>query len=79
VANKTSNLESQRSTITLSGISELVFLDRYALKDPNKDIQVGDTVVVLVKDDPRFPKGKWASCRRWRAMPSRSRSSRPAK
>ena len=46
---------SRESTLTLSGISELVFLDRYAVKDPNKDVQEGDVVVVLVKDDPRFP------------------------
>ena len=46
---------SSEPTINLSGISELIFLDRYAIKDPNKDIQVGDLVVVLVKDDPRFP------------------------
>lgn len=41
--------------LKLSPISELVFLDRYAIKDPTKDLQVGDTVVALVKDDPRFP------------------------
>lgn len=41
--------------VQMSAISELVFLDRYALKDPNKHVKVGDTVVVLVKDDARFP------------------------
>ncbi len=41
--------------VQLDGISELVFLDRYAVKDPHKDLQLGDTVVVLVKEDPRFP------------------------
>lgn len=41
--------------MTLDGISELIFLDRYAMKDPNKRIAPGDTVVVLVKEDPRFP------------------------
>lgn len=46
---------SAEPAIELSGISELIFLDRYAIKDPDKDVQVGDTVVVLVKDDPRFP------------------------
>ncbi len=41
---------------TLSGISELVFLDRYAMKDPNKDnLRPGDVVVALTRDDPRFP------------------------
>lgn len=39
----------------LSAISELVFLDRYAIKDPNKELKVGDIVVALVKDDPKFP------------------------
>jgi len=39
----------------MSAISELVFLDRYAVKDPNKELNVGDIVVALVKDDPKFP------------------------
>lgn len=47
--------QAAEKDIQLSGISELVFLDRYAIKDPTKDLQVGDTVVALVKDDPRFP------------------------
>lgn len=42
-------------TFELDGISELVFLDRYAVKDPEKKLQVGDLVVVLVKEDPKFP------------------------
>ncbi len=46
---------SRTASISLSPISELVFLDRYAIKDPSKDLSVGDTVVALVKDDPRFP------------------------
>ncbi|MGI6542728.1 MAG: LAGLIDADG family homing endonuclease [Limnochordia bacterium] len=41
--------------VQLEGISELVFLDRYAMKDPKKRFAVGDTVVVLVKEDPKFP------------------------
>lgn len=41
--------------IALEGISELVFLDRYARKDPRKDVAPGDLVITLVKDDPRFP------------------------
>lgn len=41
--------------VVLDGISELIFLDRYAMKDPHKQINPGDTVVVLVKEDPRFP------------------------
>ncbi len=55
VRQKTPQTGVDEPAIELSGISELIFLDRYAIKDPNKDIQVGDTVVVLVKDDPRFP------------------------
>lgn len=39
----------------MTGISELIFLDRYAQKDPERRIQKGDTVVALVKDDPQFP------------------------
>lgn len=40
----------------LSGLSEKIFLDRYALKDLNSDhIQEGDTVIVLTKDDTKFP------------------------
>lgn len=46
---------SGTKSVALSPISELVFLDRYAIKDPAKDLQVGNTVVALVKDDPRFP------------------------
>ena len=49
--------------IALSPISELVFLDRYAMKDPAKDLQVGDLVVALVKDDPRFPQREAAYVR----------------
>lgn len=45
-----------KKTYQLSGLSEKIFLDRYALKDLNTDhIQVGDTVIVLTKDDTKFP------------------------
>ncbi|QCT03432.1 ribonucleoside-diphosphate reductase, adenosylcobalamin-dependent [Paenibacillus algicola] len=40
----------------LEGLSEKIFLDRYAWK--NSDVQqakVGDVVLVLTKDDPKFP------------------------
>lgn len=48
---------ANRSKNRLEGLSEKIFLDRYALKDPNPDnVQVGDTVLVLTKDDPKFPK-----------------------
>ena len=40
----------------LEGLSEKIFLDRYALKDArNKKVSVGDIVLVLTKDDPKFP------------------------
>ncbi|MFD0670765.1 LAGLIDADG family homing endonuclease [Cohnella sp. GCM10027633] len=40
----------------LEGLSEKIFLDRYARKnaDPSH-AQVGDVVLVLTKDDPKFP------------------------
>lgn len=40
----------------LEGLSEKIFLDRYARKHPDGDsCKVGDTVLLLVKDDPKFP------------------------
>ncbi|WP_079908976.1 adenosylcobalamin-dependent ribonucleoside-diphosphate reductase [Paenibacillus sp. 32352] len=40
----------------LEGLSEKIFLDRYAMKDADTNhTQVGDTVLVLTKDDPKFP------------------------
>ncbi|MFH5185414.1 adenosylcobalamin-dependent ribonucleoside-diphosphate reductase [Paenibacillus sp. TAB 01] len=40
----------------LSGLSEKIFLDRYALKNADtSQTKVGDTVLVLTKDDPKFP------------------------
>lgn len=40
----------------LEGLSEKIFLDRYAMKDLDyKNTKVGDTVLVLTKDDPKFP------------------------
>jgi ribonucleoside-diphosphate reductase alpha chain len=40
----------------LEGLSEKIFLDRYALKDADtENTKVGDTVLVLTKDDPKFP------------------------
>ncbi|MFC5452483.1 adenosylcobalamin-dependent ribonucleoside-diphosphate reductase [Paenibacillus aestuarii] len=40
----------------LSGLSEKIFLDRYALKNADTSAaKVGDTVLVLTKDDPKFP------------------------
>lgn len=40
----------------LEGLSEKIFLDRYAMKDPDtENTVVGDLVLVLTKDDPKFP------------------------
>ncbi|MCR8643941.1 adenosylcobalamin-dependent ribonucleoside-diphosphate reductase [Paenibacillus sp. N1-5-1-14] len=40
----------------LEGLSEKIFLDRYALKDADtNNTKVGDTVLVLTKDDQKFP------------------------
>ncbi|AIQ73690.1 ribonucleoside-diphosphate reductase [Paenibacillus odorifer] len=40
----------------LEGLSEKIFLDRYAWKDAdNNNAKVGDVVLVLTKDDPKFP------------------------
>ncbi|MEW9700353.1 adenosylcobalamin-dependent ribonucleoside-diphosphate reductase [Paenibacillus sp. SI8] len=40
----------------LDGLSEKIFLDRYALKNADTSLaKVGDTVLVLTKDDPKFP------------------------
>lgn len=40
----------------LDGLSEKIFLDRYAMKNADtSQAKVGDTVLVLTKDDPKFP------------------------
>jgi ribonucleoside-diphosphate reductase alpha chain len=40
----------------LTGLSEKIFLDRYAMKNADTNgTKVGDTVLVLTKDDPKFP------------------------
>lgn len=51
----TTTAKSGYEQYKLSGISELVFLDRYAIKDTKKNFSVGDLVVVLTKEDPKFP------------------------
>jgi len=49
-------LETVQTKKRLEGLSEKIFLDRYALKDPDTDhAKVGDLVLVLTKDDPKFP------------------------
>ncbi|HEY8529310.1 MAG TPA: adenosylcobalamin-dependent ribonucleoside-diphosphate reductase [Paenibacillaceae bacterium] len=43
-------------TKRLEGLSEKIFLDRYAWKNADTSAtKVGDTVLVLTKDDPKFP------------------------
>ncbi|MFC4617969.1 vitamin B12-dependent ribonucleotide reductase [Camelliibacillus cellulosilyticus] len=43
-------------SITKSGVSRLVMLDRYAFKDTEKKtIKPGDFVVLTIKSDPKFP------------------------
>lgn len=43
-------------TSRLEGLSEKIFLDRYALKNPDtRQTKAGDVVLVLTKDDPKFP------------------------
>lgn len=43
-------------TRKLEGLSEKIFLDRYAWKNADtKNTAVGDVVLVLTKDDPKFP------------------------
>lgn len=45
-----------KSTVVLDGLSEKIFLDRYALKDSsNQEVNPGDTILVLTKDDKKFP------------------------
>lgn len=40
----------------LEGLSEKIFLDRYAWKDADtNNTKVGDVVLALTKDDPKFP------------------------
>ena len=39
----------------LSRLSRRIFLDRYALKDNSKELFIGDTAIVVVKDDPKWP------------------------
>lgn len=42
--------------MSLTGLSEKIFLDRYAWKQADSSLaKVGDTVLVLTKDDPKFP------------------------
>jgi len=40
----------------LSNLGKLIFLDRYSLKSPQDKINVGDLVIVITKEDAKFPK-----------------------
>jgi len=42
--------------LSFSGVSRLVMLDRYTQKDISlKTLKVGDLVLTIIKDDPKFP------------------------
>jgi ribonucleoside-diphosphate reductase alpha chain len=50
------NLKTSTGTNRLEGLSEKIFLDRYAWKNADTSAaKVGDVVLVLTKDDPKFP------------------------
>lgn len=43
-------------TITHSGVSRMVMIDRYSYKDTKKEtLKVGDLVVLTIKPDPKYP------------------------
>ncbi|MCF7755342.1 adenosylcobalamin-dependent ribonucleoside-diphosphate reductase [Paenibacillus xylanexedens] len=49
-------MKSNQRSYPLEGLSEKIFLDRYAWKDADSNhAKVGDVVLVLTKDDPKFP------------------------
>lgn len=49
-------MKSNQRSHQLEGLSEKIFLDRYAWKDADPNhAKVGDVVLVLTKDDPKFP------------------------
>ncbi|MBB6736022.1 adenosylcobalamin-dependent ribonucleoside-diphosphate reductase [Cohnella zeiphila] len=49
-------MKTTAGTARLSGLSEKIFLDRYAWKNADSNAtKVGDIVLVLTKDDPKFP------------------------
>ncbi|MEK4273328.1 adenosylcobalamin-dependent ribonucleoside-diphosphate reductase [Paenibacillus sp. FSL R7-0026] len=49
-------MKSNQRSYQLAGLSEKIFLDRYAWKDADSNhAKVGDVVLVLTKDDPKFP------------------------
>jgi ribonucleoside-diphosphate reductase alpha chain len=44
----------------LNPLGKLIFLDRYSLNSPQSDIRVGDLVIVIVKEDAKYPKKELA-------------------
>ena len=49
-------LVDEKMNKTFDGVSRLVMLDRYTQKDINHlTLGIGDLVVCVVKDDPKFP------------------------
>lgn len=49
-------LKTMQGNKRLEGLSEKIFLDRYAWKNADtNDTKAGDVVLVLTKDDPKFP------------------------
>jgi len=40
----------------LNALGQLIFLDRYSLKTKKEEIRVGDLVIVITKEDTKYPK-----------------------
>ncbi|PIZ51699.1 ribonucleoside-diphosphate reductase, adenosylcobalamin-dependent [Candidatus Woesearchaeota archaeon CG_4_10_14_0_2_um_filter_33_13] len=41
---------------SLTPLGQLIFLDRYSLKSSQKGTRVGDLVIIIYKEDPKYPK-----------------------
>ena len=49
-------MKTNKQSHKLEGLSEKIFLDRYAWKNADSNhAKIGDVVLVLTKDDPKFP------------------------
>lgn len=49
-------MSKKQKVVKLEGLSEKIFLDRYAIKHPTPEqTKAGDTVLVLTKDDLKYP------------------------
>ena len=44
------------NSANLEELGQLIFLDRYSLKAPRDEIRVGDLVIVITKEDAKYPK-----------------------